>query len=165
MFRDKLLFIHETGDVLAFDQQSGWVQAKPNADVRAAKAVVARLRAEAAEAWKQNPENPKTKALMKHADYSSKDANIQAMIRLAQSEPGMTVRLNEFDDDPMLLGVTNGVLDLKKATLLPVSPEVLVSKRCKVPYDPNARQTTDAITVLLNYDPGCVAPHDDRCSP
>ncbi len=36
----------------------------------------------------------------------------------------------------MLLGVANGVLDLRDGTLLPVSPDVRVSKRCNVVYDP-----------------------------
>jgi putative DNA primase/helicase len=139
MFRDKLLFVHETGDVLAFEEHSGWVHAKPNEAVRGAKAVVAKLRVQAADAYRQNHEDPNARALMKHVAYSSKDANLQAMIRLAQSEAGMTVRLCEFDDDPMLLGVANRVLDLKKATLLAVSPEVLVSKRCNVAYDPNSK--------------------------
>jgi putative DNA primase/helicase len=138
-FRNKLLFIHETEEVLAFDEVSGWVHAEPGEADRAAKEVVAKLRAQAAEEWKRNPEDLKTKALIRHVDYSSKDANLQAMIRLAQSERGMTVRLSEFDDDPLLLGVANGVLDLKKATLLPVSPKVLVRKRCKVVYDPSAK--------------------------
>ncbi len=76
---------------------------------------------------------------MRHVEYSSKAPNLRAMIEMAKSEPGMTVQLSEFDNDPMLLGVTNGVLDLNKGTLLPVSPEVLVSKRCNVSYDPCAR--------------------------
>ena len=60
------------------------------------------------------------------------------MIEMAKSEPGMTVRLSDFDDDPMLLGVANGVLDLRTGKLLPMSPDVLVSKRCNVAYDPAA---------------------------
>jgi hypothetical protein len=75
---------------------------------------------------------------MKHVEYSSKDANLRAMIRQATSEPGMTGRLCEFDADPLLLGVRNGVLDLKSGALLPVSSKVLVSKRCNVAYDPSA---------------------------
>jgi P4 family phage/plasmid primase-like protien len=138
MFRDKLLFIHETGDVLAFDEVSGWVHAEPGQADRAAKEVAKILRDQAADEWKRNHEDPKAKRLMKHVEYSSKDSNLRAMIRQATSEPGMTKRLCEFDADPLLLGVRNGVLDLNKGTLLPVSPEVLVSKRCNVAYDPSA---------------------------
>jgi hypothetical protein len=53
------------------------------------------------------------------------------MIEMAKSEPGMTARLSDFDDDPMLLGVANGVLDLRTGrthatssieTLFPFAP-------------------------------------------
>jgi putative DNA primase/helicase len=60
------------------------------------------------------------------------------MIEMAKSEPGMTAQLSDFDSDPMLLGVANGVLDLRTGQLLPVSPEVLLNKRCNVAYDPSA---------------------------
>jgi putative DNA primase/helicase len=60
------------------------------------------------------------------------------MIEMAKSEPGMTARLSDFDTDTMLLGVTNGVLDLRTGQLMPVSPDVLVSKRCNVAYEPGA---------------------------
>lgn len=138
MFRGKLLFIHETGDVLTFDEVSGWVHAEPGEVDRAAKEVVKILRDQAADEWKKNHEDPKAKRLIKHVDYSSKSANLRAMIDMAKSEPGMMVRLNDFDNDPMLLGATNGVLDLARGMLLPVSPEVLVSKRCSVVFDPIA---------------------------
>jgi hypothetical protein len=137
-FRDKLLFIHETGDVLAFDEVSGWVHAEPGEADRAAKEVVKILRDQAADEWKRDHENPKAKRLMKHVEYSSKDSNLRAMIRQATSEPGVTKRICEFDADPLLLGVRNGVLDLKGGALLSVSPKVLVSKRCNIAYDPSA---------------------------
>ncbi|WP_425219668.1 PriCT-2 domain-containing protein [Ralstonia solanacearum] len=113
MFRDKLLFVHETNSVLLFDQGAGWVQARPHEEDRAGKQVIAALRAVAAEQWKQAPDDPKTKRLMAHVERSSAARNLQAMINMAKSEPGMTVQMFELDADPMLLGVTNGVLDLR----------------------------------------------------
>ena len=50
----------------------------------------------------------------------------------------MTRSLNEFDANPMHLGVANGVLDLRTGNLLPVSPGLLVSKRCPVAHEPAA---------------------------
>lgn len=84
---------------------------------------------------------PKEKnvGLFKHLQKSSEARSIRAMIEMARSEPGMTRRATEFDADPMLLGVQNGVLDLRSASLLPVSPDILVTKRCNVTYDPTAR--------------------------
>jgi phage/plasmid-associated DNA primase len=39
---------------------------------------------------------------------------------MAKSEPGMTVQLIDFDDDPLLLGVANGTLNLRTGKLMPV---------------------------------------------
>jgi putative DNA primase/helicase len=127
LYRDRLLFIHESGDVLRFDREGGWLAAAPGTAERAAKAVVEILRNEATEAA--------------HYQHLKKlcDARAQhAMIEMARSEPGMTRSLADFDDDPMLLGVMNGVLDLRSGRLLPISPDVLVSKRCNVAFDPEA---------------------------
>ena len=138
MFRRKLLHVYETGEWLLFSPEQGWVAAPPGEAERAAKEVLGALGVEAAERWKANPLDPVVKGLMKHVERTSEAKNIRAMIDMAKSESGMTVQLSEFDIDPMLLGVANGVLDLRSGTLLSVSPEVLVSKRCNVAYDPNA---------------------------
>lgn len=139
MFRKQLLHIHETGEWLHFHPQQGWVAASPGEVDRAAKEVLSALGEKAAEAFKTaKPNDPAVKELMRHISRTSDAPRLNAMIEVAKSEPGMTVRLNEFDSDPMLLGVANGVLDLRKGTLLPVSPEVLVSKRCAVAFDPSA---------------------------
>jgi putative DNA primase/helicase len=138
VWRNKLLFIHETGELLTFDRSQGWVSAPPGEADRAAKDVLAQLRGKAAERYKTAQEEPKTKRLMAHVERTSKAANLRAMIEMARSEPGMTVSLNEFDADPMHLGVANGVIDLRTGALLPVSPDLLVSKRCNVAYDPAA---------------------------
>jgi putative DNA primase/helicase len=137
-WRDRLLYIHETGDWLQFDAQSGWISAPPGEEDRAAKSVLAKIRSYAAEQYKTAPDDPKTKRLMAHVERTSKAPNLRAMIEMAKSEEGMTVRLSEFDTDPMQLGVANGVLDLRAARLLSVSPNVLVSKRCNVAYMPGA---------------------------
>ena len=137
VFRNKLLYIYETGDWLLFDQHQGWVSAPPGEADRAAKDVLANLRREAGERYKtEGGEAPSVKRMMAHVRYTSKANNLRAMIEMAKSEPRMTVRLSEFDDDPMLLGVANGVLDLRTGNLLPISPDVLVSKRCNIAYDP-----------------------------
>ena len=139
MFRNRLLYVHETGDWLLFDLEQGWVSAPPGEADRAAKDVRANLRRDASDRYKTaGSDDPIVKRMMAHVRYTSRANNLRAMIEMAKSEPGMTVRLSDFDDDPMLLGVANGVLDLRTGTLLPVSPDVLVSKRCNIAFDPAA---------------------------
>jgi putative DNA primase/helicase len=43
----------------------------------------------------------------------------------------------DFDTDPLLLGVQNGVIDLRTG-LLTTIPSSIVTKRCSVAFDPNA---------------------------
>jgi D5 N terminal like/Bifunctional DNA primase/polymerase, N-terminal/Primase C terminal 2 (PriCT-2) len=139
MFRSRLLYVYETGDWLLFDLERGWVLAPPGEADRAAKAVLANLRRDAGERYKtKGADNRSVKRMMAHVRHTSKANGLRAMIEMAKSELGMTVRLSDFDDDPMLLGLANGVLDLRTGKLLPMSPDVLVSKRCNVAYDPGA---------------------------
>lgn len=137
-WRNKLLFIHETNEVLMFAQAQGWISATHGEADRAAKEVLATLRGKAAERYRNAPDDPKTKRLMAHVERTSKAPNLRAMVEMAKSEIGMTRSLVEFDADPMQLGVVNGVLNLRNGQLLPVSPDLLVSKRCNVSYEPNA---------------------------
>lgn len=139
MFRDRLLYIHETGEWLLFAPQQGWLAAPPGEADRAAKEVLARLGEQVAQAFKTSkPEDSGVKGMIRHVMRTSDAHHLRAMIEMAKSEPGMTVQISEFDSDPMLLGVANGVLDLRTGALLPVSPDVLVSKRCAVAFDPSA---------------------------
>lgn len=138
LFCDRLKFVHETKEWLKYEANSGWVLAPPGEEIRAAKAVVAELRKHAAEKWKIAPDEAQTKRLMAHVERSSTEQKIHAMINMAKSEPAMTVRLSEVDADHMLLGVPNGVIDLHTQELIPTTPEILVTKRCSVPFDPAA---------------------------
>ena len=139
MFQRKLLHIYETGEWLRFTDEQGWVSPPPGEADRAAKEALAAMRAYAATRYKDAPDDPKTKRLIAHVERTSRAQNLRAMIEMAKSEKGMMVRLSDFDDDPWLLGVRNGVLDLRSGALLPTSPDVLVSKRCNVVFDPAAK--------------------------
>jgi len=138
--RGALLFIIETGDVLSFGE-AGWVKSSELVSVSGAKAVIKDMRIEASELFKQSHDNPKAIELNKHADYSSTAQRIQAMIELAKSEDGMSARLSAFDSDSNLLGLLNGVLNLKQRSLMPVNPSLLVSMRANVHFDPQAKCT------------------------
>ena len=52
-------------------------------------------------------------ALGEHARRSEAKARIDAMIGLAESEPGIPVSHEELDRDPWLLNVANGTIDLR----------------------------------------------------
>ncbi len=135
--RGELLFIAETNDVLKFGTE-GWVRGSTGEAERAAKAVISSLRMQAYDLFKVTHDDPKAKELNKHADYSSTAQRIQAMIDLAKSEEGMSERISVFDADPNLLGVRNGILNLKTKALIQVMPGLKVSMRANVLFDKNA---------------------------
>lgn len=84
VWRGKLLFIFETGDVLSFAAQ-GWISAPPGEADRAAKDVLAMLRNKAAEQYKIAADDPKTKRILAHVERTSKAPNLRAMIEMAKS--------------------------------------------------------------------------------
>jgi putative DNA primase/helicase len=76
--------------------------------------------------------------LSRHAHKSEGHAAIGNMISLARSHPGVRVRHAALDADPLLLGVANGLLDLRTGELRAARREDLVTRQCPVPYLPQA---------------------------
>ena len=64
------------------------------------------------------------------------------MIEDAASEPGVLVRIDELDNNPNLLNVKNGTLDLTTRTLKPHNRNDLITKLADVDYDKNAEAPT-----------------------
>ena len=130
----KLLHLSH-GGWLKFDPDTGWVHASNEDPTAAAKALVVELR-EVVATQIRTGDDANAKRLHSHIVRSQFTGAIKSMIEMAKSEPGMTINASKFDADPMLLGVTNGVIDLRTGELLPTTPDLLVSKRCNVSYNP-----------------------------
>jgi P4 family phage/plasmid primase-like protien len=78
-------------------------------------------------------------AIVKHASRSEAAERLNALVALAQSEPGIPVAPTEFDTDPFLLNVANGTIDLRTGELRPHRRTDLISKVIPLAYDPDAR--------------------------
>lgn len=63
----------------------------------------------------------------------------EAMIKLAHGERGIDIEHSKLDANPWILGVANGVIDLKTGKLLPNKREYLLTKRTATRFDPKAR--------------------------
>ncbi len=72
------------------------------------------------------------------AKDSQSAARIAAMIKLAESEPTVTARVDQFDADQWLLNCANGTVDLRTGTLSPHRRQDLLTKLAPVTYDPDA---------------------------
>lgn len=62
----------------------------------------------------------------------------EAMLRVAASEPGIAIAPDDLDADPWLLGVRNGVVDLRTGTLRASDPADLLTRRAEVDFEASA---------------------------
>jgi P4 family phage/plasmid primase-like protien len=164
MYRDKFIYVPT---VNKWHQWNGffWTTCEHGEEVQAAKEVCKKLLEEAGS--KLSFGDPKGVALVKEAVNAHTLPRIEAMIKLAMSENGMSATTNELDAHPYLLGVRNGVVDLKNQSLLVPQPSMLITKQCNAEFieDPTCPQwikflhdvfqgddeTIDAVQILLGY--------------
>jgi putative DNA primase/helicase len=88
------------------------------------------------EALKIEHQDDRKRAIV--AAIKAGDANkINAMISLAESHLEIAASPTLFDSDPLLLGVTNGVVDLRTGTFRGARREDYIIKQADAAYDPN----------------------------
>lgn len=81
-------------------------------------------------------------AIAKFAKASQKKERLEAMIKLAQSVPGLVVPIAELDSDDWLIGIENGVIDLRTGKLRDGRPQDLITRQSRVRYDRRAKCPT-----------------------
>jgi putative DNA primase/helicase len=132
-----LHYAPEWGTWVIWDARRGvWARDSTEEIVRRAKSVAPAIMAETVTL---DGNDRQTRA--RWARESAMDAKINAMIRQARAEPGVTISATAFDSDPWLLGVQNGVIDLRRRTCGAFRPgrrEDMVTKRAGAAYDPDA---------------------------
>ena len=72
----------------------------------------------------------------KFAIGSENRAKIEAMLAIARALPPVADSGRDWDADPMLLGVENGVLDLRSGELRDGRPEDKISRHAPIAFDP-----------------------------
>ncbi len=138
MFRGVLLHVPETNEVLQFSPDTGWVEInREKARLAASKAVVQKIASDAARV--RNDDALRDQLLGRALRAGSNITRLKAMATLGFAEPGMWASAADFDADPTLLGVRNGVLRLDTGELMRPAPGLLISKRANVAFDPDAR--------------------------
>jgi putative DNA primase/helicase len=66
------------------------------------------------------------------------ESRIKSVLELAKSESGMSVLADALDSHPELLGVRNGVVDLRTGRLCPNNPALYITKYVEHAYTPSA---------------------------
>jgi P4 family phage/plasmid primase-like protien len=103
--------------------------------MRLAKATVEGMYAEAAGIADEDVR----KALRAYALRCQSAQRLAAMVELAKTERAVVLPVSMVDADPLLLGVENGVIDLRTCLFRPAEREDYVTKRCGVAFDPLAK--------------------------
>ena len=65
-----------------------------------------------------SPDDPRGAELVKWANQAKSNGRINSLIEQATSDPRVQMPIEDWDKDPYLLGVNNGVVDLKTGVLL-----------------------------------------------
>ncbi|MGH7784312.1 MAG: phage/plasmid primase, P4 family, partial [Candidatus Binatia bacterium] len=112
-----------------------WEVDEDGAVARLAKETVTAMYSDALQITNQTQRT----ALIKHALKSQSEARLNAMVSLAESESAIVLSAVLLDADPWLLGVRNGVIDLKTGEFRTGQREDFITKQAGVAYDPNVK--------------------------
>lgn len=77
--------------------------------------------------------------LLKHAMNSEKRQQLESMVQVAKTEQGVTISQSELDKDKYLLGVANGVINLKTGGFIDNAKDKMITKQSGTTYDHGAK--------------------------
>lgn len=138
LVKGRILYLTDTRNYLEFSESSGWVGCKAPIVSALAKDVVAAMRLEWARRSHENPDSSAVKNLITEMKRASSKPGLDAMIELGRQESGVWATSSDFDQESLLLGLQNGILNLATHELLKPRPDLKISKRCPVSYDADA---------------------------
>jgi putative DNA primase/helicase len=111
-----------------------WVPDEDGAVFRKAQEIPKLLLKEAAEIDNNDSRTKAAGAAIRAGDRSK----LEAMIKLAECQPGIATSPTLFDSDPLLLGIANGVVDLRTGKFREAQKEDYIIKQVGTAYDPAA---------------------------
>lgn len=154
LYGDRLRYVAPLGGWLAHDGRR-WRRDDTEQVMRYAKDTARHLLDRAAD----EVDTKRRELLAKHALEMMRVQRLDAMIRLARSEPEIVARLDQFDADPWAFNVANGTLDLRTGTLRPHDPEDYITKLAPVAFIPKAAAPTflQFIRDVFSENPALIA--------
>jgi putative DNA primase/helicase len=91
-------------------------------------------------------------ATLKWSQQGRSMARLQSALQAANSDPRISVDVDQWDKDDYLLGVMNGVVDLRTGDLLQNRPDLFITRRSPVGYIKGQKNTR--WEEFLNYATG-----------
>ncbi len=136
-YKDRLAFVASVGKwLLWYDDKAKWRWCDLGEHIEAAKDTVLELYHTACQHGASDME--KWKGIISAAASLQVESRIKAVLELAKSEAGMSIMAKELDAHPELIGVRNGVVNLRTGALQVNLPMLYITKYVDCDYDPNA---------------------------
>ncbi len=133
--RGHFLYVATRDRWLQWHQQM-WKVCEKDEHVAMAKDVCSRILNAAGSVFGQDQE--RGKRLLQEAMAAHNLSRITAMLKLTVSEPEMAITDRELDCDPYLLGVRNGVIDLRTGLHYFNQPEMRITRYCNAGFAEDA---------------------------
>ncbi len=150
LFADQVRYDHQTGTWLIWNDGLWWEPDDAGKVFQFVKDAARRRWIEAADGTRQE-----RRITGRHVYRSESRQGIEATLKLAQSEPQIRIgerSASEWDSDPYLLGVGNGVVDLRTGILRPGKPSDRITMHTPIPFDPNATCGRFDLFLLQVFD-------------
>lgn len=151
------LWVGRYGDRFRYDhsrrlpmhfEAGAWRYCMKGQDVESFKGLALQIRREAGAAMAKDPGSTKTKAFLACADRAQSANGTTAALSLARSDPTIAVSTEDFDQDPDLFNVANGVIHLPSGELRAPNPRLMQHRQSPVIYDAGA--DCQAFTVFMD---------------
>ena len=137
------LLVHLFGDQLRYDHNRGkWLIWKGHRWLIDETGEVYSYALKTARHWlklaAETEDDDKRQAMARHSFASESRARLTNMLELAAKKKPIARTIDEFDADPWLLGVANGVVNLRTGELRPGRPDDHITMSTEIGYDPGA---------------------------
>jgi len=135
-FNNRVRFVTELRCWLFFETDFGWSKQTDAKIIRLAELAIRKLGTLAMGQLSSD----QLKRLSSHVAKSLSAAGLANAVSLLKGQPGVEVKADELDADPMLLGLRDGRgIDLKLGIVFDLEPHHLVTKSIGCQYDEHAR--------------------------
>ena len=137
--RGEFLYVHALAKWLQWDGLR-WKRCDGDEAMAAAKVISVEALDAATEILKEDS-SERNKSNWNHAlSVHRNGKRLETLLKMAWSEPGMSITdPSKLDADPWLLGVKNGVLNLRSGKLIDAKPAMLITKQAAAAFRPGAK--------------------------
>ncbi len=128
--------------------------------IQLAKRIAAQLLDEAAAELRKGGTEEAKQKFRQAVTVHNTERRVHSMVSMAASEPGMQIaQPGDLDANPMLLGVRNGVLNLRTGALLSPDPSMLITRQISAAFEGSAPcpQWEAFLTAIFEGDAEVIA--------